>query len=63
MENTWQNYSLVANTTIIPDVMMKIVSKRHVTFASQLVLTFVYVIGVIGNLLALVILSRDNKVI
>lgn len=62
MENTWQNYSLVANTTIIPD-MMKIVSKRYVTFASQLVLTFLYIIGVIGNLLALVILSRDNKVI
>ncbi|XP_020288677.1 prostaglandin E2 receptor EP2 subtype isoform X2 [Pseudomyrmex gracilis] len=60
MENTWQNYSLVANTTIIPD-MMKIVSKRYVTFASQLVLTFLYIIGVIGNLLALVILSRDNK--
>lgn len=35
--------------------------KRHVTFASQMVLTLVYITGVIGNVSALVILFHRDK--
>ncbi|PBC28240.1 Prostaglandin E2 receptor EP4 subtype [Apis cerana cerana] len=36
-------------------------SKRHVTFAAQVVLTLVYITGVIGNISALVILFHRDK--
>ncbi|XP_011333123.1 prostaglandin E2 receptor EP3 subtype isoform X2 [Ooceraea biroi] len=48
-------------TTVIPDVVTSVAPKRHVTFASQLVLTLVYITGVIGNISALIILFHRDK--
>lgn len=50
----------VNSTMIIPSVINN-ASKRHVTFASQVVLTLVYMTGVIGNISALVILFHRDK--
>lgn len=56
--------TLVLNiTTVIPDVATSVAPKRHVTFVSQLVLTLVYITGVIGNVSALIILFHRDKVI
>lgn len=68
MTDSWANdtlSTLVFNvTTVIPDVAtMSVAPKRHVTFASQLVLTLVYITGVIGNVSALIILFHRDKVI
>jgi len=66
--SNWSNdtlSTLVFNlTTVMPDaVMMDITPKRHVTLVSQLVLTLVYITGVIGNVSALIILFHRDKVI
>ncbi|XP_015585768.1 prostaglandin E2 receptor EP3 subtype isoform X2 [Cephus cinctus] len=50
----------VTSTVIIPNIMVP-VSKRHITFASQIILTLVYFTGVIGNISALVILFHRDK--
>lgn len=36
--------------------------KRHLSFESQIVLTLVYMIGVVGNVSALIILFHKDKV-
>lgn len=62
-----QNYTLstlmFTKTTMMPDAIASIVPKRHVTIVSQVVLTLVYITGVIGNVSALVILFHRDKVI
>lgn len=55
MMNSTLNSTLSLNGALNP-------SKRHVTFASQVVLTLVYITGVIGNVSALVILFHRDKV-
>lgn len=50
------------STTMLPNVVLN-PTKRHVTFVSQVVLTLVYITGVIGNVSALVILFHRDKVI
>ncbi|KAF3428820.1 hypothetical protein E2986_01992 [Frieseomelitta varia] len=54
MMNSTLNSTLALNGALNP-------SKRHVTFASQVVLTLVYITGVIGNVSALVILFHRDK--
>ncbi|CAK9800398.1 hypothetical protein ANTPLA_LOCUS2408 [Anthophora plagiata] len=49
------------NTSMIPPNVVMNPTKRHVTFASQMVLTLVYITGVIGNVSALVILFHRDK--
>ncbi|CAL1673282.1 unnamed protein product [Lasius platythorax] len=65
LADNWQNYSLstlvFTNTTMIPDAIPSVVPKRHVSFVFQLVLTLVYITGVIGNVSALVILFHRDK--
>lgn len=62
-----QNYTLstlmFTKTTMMPDAIASIVPKRHVSLVSQVVLTLVYITGVIGNVSALVILFHRDKVI
>lgn len=66
----WHNDTLATlvldTTTAMSDVAASVAPtvapRRHVTFASQLVLTLVYVTGVIGNISALVILFHRDKV-
>ncbi|XP_012215226.1 prostaglandin E2 receptor EP3 subtype isoform X2 [Linepithema humile] len=64
LANNWQNDTLSSITfnitTMMPDIVTK-APKRHVTFASQLVLTLVYITGVIGNVSALIILLHKDK--
>ena len=48
----------VWNTTSI----VKTKGVPHVTFASQIVLTLVYITGVVGNISALIILFHKDKV-
>ncbi|XP_011146045.1 prostaglandin E2 receptor EP3 subtype isoform X2 [Harpegnathos saltator] len=58
----WLNdTSLLNMTTAMPGIMSGDAPKRHVTFVSQLVLTLVYMTGVIGNVSALVILFHRDK--
>ncbi|KAM0735116.1 Prostacyclin receptor [Formica fusca] len=63
--DNWQNYTLstlmFTKTTIMPDAIASIVPKRHVSLVSQVVLTLVYITGVIGNVSALVILFHRDK--
>lgn len=54
--------STMNSTLLAPSVVLN-PTKRHVTFASQVVLTLVYITGVIGNVSALVILFHRDKVI
>jgi len=67
LTSNWSNdtlTTLVFNlTTVMPDVITDITPKRHVTLVSQLVLTLVYITGVIGNVSALIILFHRDKVI
>ncbi|KAL6438922.1 hypothetical protein ACFW04_003756 [Cataglyphis niger] len=60
-----QNYTLstlmFTKTTMMPDAITSIVPKRHVTLVSQVVLTLIYITGVIGNVSALVILFYRDK--
>ncbi|XP_050449996.1 prostaglandin E2 receptor EP2 subtype isoform X1 [Cataglyphis hispanica] len=59
-----QNYTLstlFTKTTMMPDAIASVVPKRHVTLVSQVVLTLVYITGVIGNVSALVILFHRDK--
>lgn len=49
--------------TMITDLATDVVRKRHVTLAAQIILTLVYITGVIGNVSALVILFHRDKVI
>lgn len=64
--DNWQNNTLSTVTfnitTMIPNIVTTIASKRHVTFVAQLVLTLVYITGVIGNVSALIILFHKDKV-
>ncbi|KAH0956533.1 hypothetical protein HN011_002440 [Eciton burchellii] len=65
LTSNWSNdtlTTLVFNlTTVMPDVITDITPKRHVTLVSQLVLTLVYITGVIGNVSALIILFHRDK--
>ncbi|XP_032689190.1 prostaglandin E2 receptor EP3 subtype isoform X2 [Odontomachus brunneus] len=63
LTESWLNITSVINmtTTMMPDIMSSVAPKRHVTFVPQLVLTLVYVTGVIGNVSALVILFHRDK--
>jgi len=67
MLDNWKNDTLSTfafnNTTMMTNIVTSVARKRHVTFASQLVLTLVYITGVIGNVSALVILFHRDKVI
>jgi len=67
MLDDWKNDTLSTfafnKTTMMTNVVTSVARKRHVTFASQLVLTLVYITGVIGNVSALVILFHRDKVI
>ncbi|XP_012280574.1 prostaglandin E2 receptor EP2 subtype [Orussus abietinus] len=58
---TWEMSSTMTTPGIIHAIQSGIVPKRHVTFASQMVLTLVYITGVIGNISALVILFHRDK--
>ncbi|XP_029163017.1 prostaglandin E2 receptor EP2 subtype isoform X2 [Nylanderia fulva] len=61
LADNWQNYTLSTlkflNTTMMSDA----IPKRRMTFGLQLVLTFVYITGVIGNVSALIILFHRDK--
>lgn len=63
--NNWKNDTLSTpafnKTTMMTNVVTSVTRNRHVTFASQLVLTLVYTTGVIGNVSALVILFHRDK--
>lgn len=63
--NNWENDTLSTpafnKTTMMTNVVTSVTRNRHVTFASQLVLTLVYTTGVIGNVSALVILFHRDK--
>ena len=65
--DNWQNNTLSTVTfnitTMIPNIVTTVASKRHVTFVAQLVLTLVYITGVIGNVSALIILFHKDKVL
>ncbi|CAL7945944.1 unnamed protein product [Xylocopa violacea] len=52
--------STLNSTLLVPHAALN-PSKRHVTFAAQVVLTLVYITGVIGNVSALVILFHRDK--
>ncbi|KAL6438926.1 hypothetical protein ACFW04_003756 [Cataglyphis niger] len=52
---------MFTKTTMMPDAITSIVPKRHVTLVSQVVLTLIYITGVIGNVSALVILFYRDK--
>lgn len=63
----WNETLSIMNSTLNSSLMGANVEqmnppKRHVTLASQLVLTLVYITGVIGNVSALVILFHRDKV-
>lgn len=62
----WNETLPMINSTRIAPLLIShpvLMSKRHVTFAAQVVLTLVYITGVIGNISALVILFHRDKVI
>lgn len=59
-ETTWGFFDS-ESTTIMTSIIAT--PKRHITLASQIVLTFVYIFGVIGNISALMILIFKDKVI
>ncbi|XP_014488568.1 PREDICTED: prostaglandin E2 receptor EP3 subtype isoform X2 [Dinoponera quadriceps] len=62
MTENWLNSTVMFNmTTVMPHVMSSVAPKRHVSFVPQLVLTLVYITGVIGNVSALVILFHRDK--
>lgn len=50
------------NSTMTTSINGLLYPKRHVTLASQTVLTVVYICGVIGNISALVTLFYKDKV-
>lgn len=63
LTENWLNDTLMPNTTTaMSHIMNGVAPKRHLPFASQLVLTLVYLTGVIGNVSALVILFHRDKV-
>ncbi|XP_011870775.1 PREDICTED: prostaglandin E2 receptor EP3 subtype isoform X2 [Vollenhovia emeryi] len=53
--------TFVSNKTAITNIGTNVARTRHVTLASQLILTLVYITGVIGNVSALVILFHRDK--
>ncbi|XP_017794565.1 PREDICTED: prostaglandin E2 receptor EP2 subtype [Habropoda laboriosa] len=61
----WNETLSMMNSTLNSSIMLPNFAlnptKRHVTFASQMVLTLVYITGVIGNVSALVILFHRDK--
>ncbi|KAG7201353.1 hypothetical protein KM043_004121 [Ampulex compressa] len=60
----WNNTLSVlqfSTSTTVSSLLANSAPKRHVTFASQVVLTLVYITGVIGNVSALVILFLRDK--
>ncbi|XP_025991257.1 prostaglandin E2 receptor EP3 subtype isoform X2 [Solenopsis invicta] len=64
MAENWQNDTLSTfefNNTTIANMVTSVTPRKHVTFVSQLVLTFVYVTGVVGNVSALAILFHRDK--
>lgn len=67
LTDNWQNDTLSTiafnKTTMMTNIVTSVARKRHVTLASQIVLTLVYITGVVGNVSALVILFHRDKVI
>lgn len=65
MAVNWQNdnsSTFVFNeTTMMTSIATNVARRRHVTLVSQLILTLVYIAGVIGNVSALVILFHRDK--
>ncbi|TGZ47795.1 prostaglandin E2 receptor EP2 subtype isoform X1 [Temnothorax longispinosus] len=65
LADNWQNDTLSTfvfnKTMMMTNIGTSVARKRHVTFVSQLILTLVYITGVIGNVSALVILFHRDK--
>ncbi|XP_012530991.1 prostaglandin E2 receptor EP2 subtype isoform X2 [Monomorium pharaonis] len=62
--DNWQNDILSTfafNNTTVTNIVTSVARKKHVNFVSQIVLTVVYMTGVIGNVSALVILFHRDK--
>ncbi|KAF7994084.1 hypothetical protein HCN44_011353 [Aphidius gifuensis] len=57
-ETTWSIFDM-ESTTMTTNIITA--PRRHVTFASQIILTLVYICGVIGNISALLILFFRDK--
>ncbi|KAK0162160.1 hypothetical protein PV327_008521 [Microctonus hyperodae] len=53
--------AILNNTTSISTINITTIPIRHVTIFSQIVLTFVYVCGIIGNIAALITLFHQDK--
>ncbi|XP_072754206.1 prostaglandin E2 receptor EP3 subtype isoform X2 [Anoplolepis gracilipes] len=67
LADNWQNNTLSTlvfinnNTTMMSDTIASVVPKRRMPYILQLVLSLVYVTGVIGNVSALIILFHRDK--
>lgn len=58
-ETTWSIFDM-ESTTMMTNIITA--PRRHITLASQIILTLVYICGVIGNISALLILFFRDKV-
>ncbi|KAL6254480.1 hypothetical protein P5V15_014533 [Pogonomyrmex californicus] len=65
MANNWPNSTLSTSaftkTTMMTNIVTSVARKRHLTIIAQIVLTLVYITGVLGNLSALAILFYRDK--
>lgn len=66
-ETTFMGIDVMSTSATVTTTISSVVSHssspiRHVSLASQIVLTLVYMIGVFGNISALVILFLRDKV-